>query len=318
MVGIWNYLNFMPLHNPEEMEYKKDNFLYLFFIDVLAFWAMLKYVFLHIVLRLDSEKIRCKFYGSLWIDFFSKVNRGIRLNATNWRAMDELYNYYERIEAYKGVEKFLSKYWMGMENAQAIRNRAKIVKKILEKTIKKQLHIGDKKIKILSIASGSAQPLLETIAGLDQVEQNKIEITLLDRDETAIEHSKVLAEKYNISSNIIMVNKATTYLEETFSKSTFNIIEMIGFLDYRPHEKAIDLMRRIKGLLKKDGVFITCNVCPNKEKFFLDWVLLWPMIYRNEGQFKEVLRKSGFDLDNIQIIFEPHRVHQLAICYNSK
>jgi len=298
-----------------KMEIGRKSIVYRIFINIIAFWAMLKFIFLCYILRIDREKIRNEFYGSFFVDRFSKADRKARINAMNWRALDELYNYYDRENNYTGIENWFNNYWMRIENAQALRNRAKLVKKIMLEEIKNKLNQrGQKKIKILSIASGSAQPLLEAIACLNKARQKLLEVYLLDADKSALDHSKFLSNSYGLSCSITCFNCKTTSLSELFSGNSFDLIEMVGFLDYRTREKAIGLIKKIKGLLGNQGVFVTANVMPNKEKFFLDWVLLWPMIYRNEKQFKDVILNSGFKENNTEVIIDPLKVHQLAVC----
>lgn len=49
-------------------------------------------------------------------------------------------------------------------------------------------------------------------------------------------------------------------------------------------------------------------------KLLTYWVLLWPMIYRNEREFSEVLMKGGFLPARIKVIYEPFRIHGIGIC----
>ena len=93
-----------------------------------------------------------------------------------------------------------------------------------------------------------------------------------------------------------------------------HIIEMVGFLDYMSKNKAIKLINRIKDYLPKGGIFLTCNINKNREKIFLDWVMLWPMIYRSESQFAELLLQGGFSPESIDILYEPFRIHGIGVC----
>ena len=91
-----------------------------------------------------------------------------------------------------------------------------------------------------------------------------------------------------------------------------NIIEMVGFLDYRMDNQAIRLFQRIRRLLPVGGFFLTCNINKNPEKVFLDWVLLWPMIYRTKEEVQLILEKGGFH-KNI-IFYEPLKIHSISVC----
>ena len=89
---------------------------------------------------------------------------------------------------------------------------------------------------------------------------------------------------------------------------------MIGFLDYRPRVKAIALISRIREYLPDGGFFLTCNIHHNREKIFLDWVLLWPMIYRTDAEFADLCVEGGFAPDNVRLIYEPFKIHGIAVC----
>ena len=86
-----------------------------------------------------------------------------------------------------------------------------------------------------------------------------------------------------------IVCNTTKCLEEVCADFQPHIIEMVGFLDYRPKNRAMELINQIKSFLPQPGIFLTCNINKNREKIFLDWLLLWPMIYRNEQEFAELL-----------------------------
>ncbi len=83
---------------------------------------------------------------------------------------------------------------------------------------------------------------------------------------------------------------------------------------YRPHRKAVELVRRIREHLPAGGIFLTCNIRGNREQIFLQWVLLWPMIYRSEREFADILLQGGFAPEQIDLLYEPHRIHGIACC----
>ncbi len=115
-------------------------------------------------------------------------------------------------------------------------------------------------------------------------------------------------------SHVTSVEASTSALEETLHVNGFrpHILEMAGFLDYRPDEKAVALMARIRELLPPNGCFITCHIHPNLERHFLRWVLCWPMIYRRKADFLRLIEESGKWL--VRDITEPQAIHTVAVC----
>jgi hypothetical protein len=60
------------------------------------------------------------------------------------------------------------------------------------------------------------------------------------------------------------------------------------------------------------------EVKKNPKKLFLDWAILWPMIYRNENELSVLLIQGGFAPEKIRIIYEPFRIHGIAVCRKYK
>ena len=202
-----------------------------------------------------------------------------------------------------------------MLNAQAVRNRLRIIVSELKKAIQVSPE-SDDEVRILSIASGSAQSLFMAVKALEKEGfSKKVRLLLLDLDQTALDHSLMLAKRFHFPrSRIISVTGSTASVEETINVNGFrpHIVEMAGFLDYRPDKKAVELMSRIHCLLPTEGRFITCHIHPNLERHFLRWVLCWPMVYRTKDNFLRLIQESaGW---SIRRITEPHGIHTVAVC----
>ncbi len=248
--------------------------------------------------------------SSPFVDRFSRFNHQAKYGAAGWRSLDLFYNYHEKVVPAldHDIEGALTRYWMGMANRQAVTNRLKIVVNLLADAFAEFAHEGE--IRILSLASGSAQAV---IAAMLRCPQLNVRAVLIDNDETAIEEARKNAGQAGLADRFAFVCGATSQLEEVCADCHPHIIEMVGFLDYRPTAKAIELIRRIRDHLPDGGVFITSNIRPNPEKSFLDWVLLWPMIYRSEEELAELLVEGGFVPINSVLIYEPFKIHGVAI-----
>jgi len=251
-------------------------------------------------------------YSSLFYDRISPINHDVKIFAASWRALDIFYNYHQKVKPKLNgnLDGFLARYFMGdFENRQSVTNRYKIVSHILTKAI---LHyINRNGVKIISIASGAAQAIIEV---MHQYPEFDIKAVLIDLDETALDQARMLAGFAGMEDRFSYIRGGPNKIGTIASNTKPQIIEMIGFLDYRPRDKAISLIRRIYNSLPEGGLFLTCNIRKNPEKPFLDWVVLWPMIYRNEQEFAELLIEGGFPPENIQLIYEPFRIHGIAVC----
>jgi ubiquinone/menaquinone biosynthesis C-methylase UbiE len=246
------------------------------------------------------------------VDAFSRFNHQAKYGAAGWKSLELFYNYHEMVKPQLngGIEGFLTRFWIErMHNRQAVANRLKIVVNLLVSALRK--FSQEPEIRLLSIASGSAQAVVMAIkkAGIKNVR-----VVLIDNDQSAIEEAKRLVASEKLTNHFTFYVGTTKLLQEVATNFRPHIIEMVGFLDYRSKQKAISLIAKIYSHLPPGGVFLTCNINRNAEKIFLDWVLLWPMIYRSAEELHELLRKGGFHEQNIDLYYEPHRIHSIAYC----
>ena len=60
-----------------------------------------------------------------------------------------------------------------------------------------------------------------------------------------------------------------------------------------------------------DSVFMTCNVAPNFEQYFLKWVIHWAMIYRQPDELDDIIVQAGFSPP--RLLKEPMRIHYVVV-----
>ena len=305
-------------------EYDKRSWFYVAILWLMSIWAMItnftQAIFIKIFKRPKGSLKKIlwemgrnpRHVSSLFGDRFSRFNHQAKVEAANWRSLDLFYNYYEKVEPQlnKKAERWLTHFWMKkLENRQAVTNRLKIVVNLLEDVFKK--FINEPEIRLISVASGSAQDVIEAMKRCPHL---NVKAVLIDLDESAIEASRQKAKDFGLEDRFTFVKGTTSLLEKISQDFRPHVVEMVGFLDYRPNDKAIRLISRIRKCLLPGGYFLTCNIRKNREKILLDWVLLWPMIYRNEKQFARLLTKGGFPSEKIYIFYESFHIHGVAIC----
>ncbi len=245
--------------------------------------------------------------SSMFMDGFSSYNHQAKYGAAGWRSLKLFYNYEQlEKELCPNLEGLLTRHWMGkMENRKAVTNRLKMVIQHLISAF--QEFEEEAEIRILSLASGSAQAVIEAMKRCPHL---KIRAILIDLDVGALAEAKSQAREAGLLDRFKFVQGTTTKMEEVAADFQPHIVEMVGFLDYRPKGKAIELLQRIKAILPEGGIFLTANIADNKEKIFLDFVLLWPMIYRTEEELEDILASSGFL--EFSLKFEPMGIHGIV------
>jgi len=289
--------------NKKPVKFEKNRLPYILALPIiwlLTLWVMVK-KFVYRRLGKTNPKI-----NTFWFDGLGLSPRKVKENATSWQALDEIYNY--QFGQRNGIGGLIDDFWEGMLNCQAVRNRLKIVKRELKQAILQ--FNNSKEVRILSLAAGSAQAVIETMAEL-QSEGIYIRTLLVDIDQTALDYAMQLAKLHCVSGQIKTVKASVAWVYRISRDFQPHIIEMVGLLDYIPREKAIKLVKKIQRSLVNKGIFLTCNIVSNFECHFLKWVVNWPMIYRTPSELVEIVREAGFS--DYRLIFEPLKIHCFAI-----
>lgn len=283
-------INFKRLD--KEIKFEKKSF-YVLFVPlflIIAAWVWLK--------KKINPNLKVNFY---FFDGVSENCRKIKENAARWQALDIVYNYQ------KGSENIFADFWHDLRSSQGTRNRLKIIKFLLFKNIKK-ISEKNKEVRLISIASGSAQGIIEAMSEAKK-QGILVRSILIDLDQTALDHAKNLSQSLGVENQIIFINKTASYVGEIGKEFRPNLLEMVGFLEYRPDEKAIKLIQLIHQVLENEGIFLVSQILPNMEKFFLREVINWPMIYREPKQLAKLLSLGGFSLENCIFYKEPLGIH---------
>ena len=240
-----------------------------------------------------------------------KRAEAVNQHATTHKALEVIYSFDHKIKFEKGIlDSFMAYFWLKTNNAKALRNRLKLVKKELIKAIHS---FNKKEIRILNLACGSNRAIIEVV-GLHK-EKFDFEIFGVDRSDSAIEYGKNLTSIFDIAHLFKWHQDTISNFLKNNTNIKFDIIEMVGFLDYVKDEKAILLFNQIYSALTDDGVFITGNIKDNPEKRFVTDVVGWPnLIFRNESDLIKLITNSKFKSSNIKIIYEPHNIHGVIKC----
>ncbi|MDX9892967.1 MAG: class I SAM-dependent methyltransferase [Patescibacteria group bacterium] len=266
----------------------------------LTLWVMGK-KFLCLALGRPMPRINTIFFDGL-----GEECRQIKMGEASWKALHVIYNH-----VFKWgwrVDTFVDNYWIGMVNAQAVRNRFKLVKQEIRRAI---MSVYDgAEVRIMSLACGSAQAIIEVMAEMKQ-KGIVVRAMLVDKDQDALDYAMQLANEHGLQDRVSVVCDTVSNVEFLAADFRPQIIEMLGLLDYLHQLKAIDLAAKIYRSLPDKGWFLTCNIAHNFEMWFLRWVINWPMIYRTPRQLAEVVLKAGFA--DCRLIYEPHRVHGLVV-----
>lgn len=243
---------------------------------------------------------------SLWFDGSGDACRQIKEGSASWRSLNVIYNYRFKRGWYCFGD-IVDDFWVGMINAQSVRNRLKLVKRKMREAILQNHNPDDPQdVRVISLGIGSAQGVVELITELKK-EGVVVRLILVDRDQEGLNHIASLAQKLGVEDQIEARKTSISAVVKISQSFKPHVIEMLGMLDYIQQDKAIKLVGKIYQSLESNGVFLTCNVRRNLEMYFLQFIINWVMIYRTPRELAEVVIEAGFD--NAEIIYDPHLVH---------
>ncbi len=222
-------------------------------------------------------------------------------------ALDDVYNatgeFYlngKRVFPLSAKPDFWSNLYLSCPNAMSVRNRYKVVMDQYIKT-------GGGKT--LSIACGSAQPIIHAIHNLPN--RDGAELILSDPDSEALEIALQRAKLAGVSSLTKTMEKPFTELVCEFGENSFDIVEACGILDYLPNPIAIKLLKVAKTLLKDSGTAIFSNMNRTRAADLLTRTYNWSIIYRTPEEFGALVKEAGFS--KVRVYVEPWRVHPVAV-----
>ncbi len=233
-------------------------------------------------------------------------------NVTTHVALDTLYDTGIKFRKKSNIIKeIVENVWFNLNNPRALRNRLKLVKKLLEQSINLKINEGKKNVKILSLASGSARAVIENVKEFNNV---SFAVKLVDKNKNALEVSQEIIQRNGLSINdFTLINDNVRNFPNYYIDDNPDIVEMVGLLDYLDEKKCVMILSKIFNNLSPSGILVTANIRDNNEKNFLEKALKWMMVYREPDDLSRILIKAGFRPENITIIYEPLLIHGVTI-----
>lgn len=234
-------------------------------------------------------------------------------NATTHKALEVLYSKGD-LFSFKGLGNRFFKYvWFNLENTKGVRNRLKFVKREISNHLK-QISKIDKEINIISIASGSSRAVVEVVQNEEYLRDTKLSLTFLDKSEHAIDYSKNLSTKIShLPIKLEWIHGTVGSFLSNPPEKKFDIVEIVGLLDYFDDKKTEEVFRGIYNILQDGGILITANICHNKEEKFVTKIIDWPMIYRSPDELANLVYAGGFDYNKMKVFYEPLKIHGIVV-----
>jgi SAM-dependent methyltransferase len=232
-------------------------------------------------------------------------------HATTHRALEVLYHsgHPHRNQSLKS--KLFHSIWFNTINSKAVRNRLQLVRREVTTALRRRTDRGEP-VLVLSVAAGSARAVLESMAALGP-KKKLVSAVFVDKNPHAIDYSRKLAEELIGDTTQVrwVIDSIGNFLAR--EATSYDLVEMVGLLDYFDDAKTITTASGIFRILKSDGIFITANIKDNPERPFVTKAIGWDMIYRTPEEFARLVVAAGFKETATKVFLEPLKVHSVLV-----
>lgn len=233
-------------------------------------------------------------------------------NVANAPALDDVYNARgnfswrgQRIWPISATPDIWSDFHLSCPLAQGVRNRYRIV-------MEKYMETGGGKT--LSIACGSAQPLIHAVQEMvSQGDGSQAELILSDMEESSLELALQRAKDAGVGGKISrMVVAHFQKLPELFGGQKFDVIEACGICDYFSDMYVKrKILKSVFSMLRKGGMAIVSGMAETPAADLLRRIYNWEIIYRSPEVFASLVREAGGR--NVKVYVEPWGIYYVAV-----
>lgn len=219
-------------------------------------------------------------------DGSSDTMRWLLEHITEWDALHTIYHE-EMVEGERNKER--ATYWLKMTQGAAVRNRLRMACRKLRAAIAARAYQDE--IRIVSIACGSAIAELYAVRWAKEQGYNAT-VVLVDKKSRPLDYAATIARYWGISDRVTCHRRDAE--EPLKLDGKFDIVEIVGFMDYRQFKQAIKLLRTAMDLLVRGGMCIIANVSQHWHRVFLHGVMKWRMVHRTRWEVALLLWYVGF------------------------
>jgi len=197
--------------------------------------------------------------------------------------------------------------------AKAVKNRRKLLTEEILNTI---AAANGKPVHVTIFACGPARELFDVYEQLE--DPSLLKATLIDIDPQALSYVSDKTEAFSTPLPMELHQENLVYLALGRRKLNLppqDLIYSIGLIDYFNDQLVVKLSDYAHQLLKPGGRVIFGNFHPqNTQKAFMDHLLDWKLIHRNEADMDRLFETSAFKKGAESIRFEAEQVNMFATC----
>jgi len=202
------------------------------------------------------------------------------------------------------------RYFLNNAYAVAVRSRKDKMREILTDFIR---NFNIKPLKILNLACGSCREIKELFIDKKFTFQQRIEFSLVDQDNEALELCKSFLKDNSMTSFKFLQHNVLEYIRDSEKYQSildkYDMIYTIGLADYLPDRILKNLLSFCFTLLNSDGKLIIAHKDISKYKPLApNWACDWNFYPRDQDYLIKMINESGINNFRLKIEREPSRV----------
>jgi SAM-dependent methyltransferase len=144
----------------------------------------------------------------------------------------------------------------------------------------------DRPVRVLDVGCGGAPYLVDAARAMP--DPFRLQITLIDKDPAALVHAEKRLRAAGTQVTALCKNVQCLQLEE-LPEVEYDVVVSSGLFDYLPDDEAQRLLCVMEAANAPHGIVAICNFSPtDTSRVVNDWVVEWPLIYRDEAAMRAI------------------------------
>lgn len=196
---------------------------------------------------------------------------------------------------------------------QAVRNRRRLMHRLLDQLCRERLETASS-IHMMNLACGPSRELFDLLTHCGF--SHRVNALCIDIDAEALQYVNQYVNTGAHQAKIRLMHENVIKWALGRANQDLGVQDIIycsGLCDYLDRRLILRLINRCYSHLMPGGVLIIGNFAPsNPDRLFMDNLLYWQLIYRDEQELKEIFAESDFG-DQVKVVAEEQGVNLFAV-----